>query len=643
MNVLPVHPPERLQKAGFSSWWSILTHFPKHYKDCTSVTPLRALKIGTWVVVSGMVEKTYEKPFRIKISDATGCLYGVFFHDTPRIRSYAKAQQCTWCGVVQQGPYGWYITHPKPTTLKRYLTPTYPVIPGIAERVFQQTLQQAFTWLKAQSVVSLPTPMQTIFNLHPALTLSQALYRLHYLPPHVSWAQRTMPEQRYLIAEEWLYNRHKLHALQTGTAPVLSETETAVKRAIDALPFALTTSQQEAVTAIMHDMAQSSPMMRLVQGDVGSGKTVVAGLAAVMAMHHHWQVALMVPTTLLARQHGQTLQAWLEPLGYHIDVLTSASTQRLQKKNKLADGTLQCVIGTQALLSKTVDFHRLGLIMIDEQHRFGVSQRMQLIHKCVQPHRLMLTATPIPRTLTMTLLKTLAISIIIKRSQQHEVTTILWHRSRLQQVLKRVDHLLAMGQQVYWVCPWIDTVSEVSVQDVTAYLKKECPHWRIGTLHGNVQTKEQTHVMERFITQDFNVLIATTMIEVGIDIPNVTLMVIERPSAFGLAQLHQLRGRVGRGAIPGYCILLCDDHDWQDPERQDKLTLFKNTTDGHKIAEMDHRLRGPGNVLGAEQSGVMALKYTNSYDYLTIADKLEKALPYGNAVLFEALAERWQL
>jgi ATP-dependent DNA helicase RecG len=388
---------------------------------------------------------------------------------------------------------------------------------------------------------------------------------------------------------------------------------------LDCLPFVLTNSQKKVWSEILNDLANGYPMNRLLQGDVGSGKTIVAALACAHAIDHGWQAAIMAPTEILAEQHYRKLQTWLSPLGVEPVWLTGSlkAKEKAAAQARIANGEGRLIVGTHALIADGVEFQQLGLVVVDEQHRFGVRQRLQLQKKIddidVECHQLMMSATPIPRTLAMSYYADLEISVIDELPPGRKpVTTKLVKSSRRQEVLEGLKQELTKGTQVYWVCPLIEESEALQLQTAQAtyeYLKNGLPGFEVGLIHGRLKTDEKNAVMTRFLANEIGVLVATTVIEVGVDVPNASLMVIEHAERFGYSQIHQLRGRVGRGSAESVCILLYEEP--LSAAAKERLQTLKETQNGFVIAERDLQLRGPGELLGSKQSGDAMLRFVD--------------------------------
>jgi ATP-dependent DNA helicase RecG len=503
------------------------------------------------------------------------------------------------------------------------LTPIYPTTAGLTQGTLRKLTREALA--RASPLQdSLPDSVRRELDLE---NLESTLRMLHEPPPGTSLAaleERSHPAwQRLkfdeLLAQQLSMRRHRSERRQQ-VAPVLAGAGSLVARLRESLPFALTAAQERALQEIGNDLALAHPMQRLLQGDVGSGKTIVAALACAQALDHGCQAVLLAPTEILAEQHFQKIAAMLSPLGVRCAWVTGSQKRRDRDLAlaALADGSAQLAIGTHALLEAPVQFARLGLVVIDEQHRFGVEQRLALRRKgeqagTGQPHQLMMSATPIPRTLSMSYFADLDVSVIDELPPgRTAIRTKLVDTARRQEIFERVHTLCASGEQAYWVCPLVEESESLDLQtamDAHVELREAFPELSVGLVHGRLPAAEKAAVMQAFGRNEIQLLVATTVIEVGVDVPNATLMVIEHSERMGLAQLHQLRGRVGRGGKQGWCILL-----FQRPLSElarARLKVIFELTDGFAIAREDLRLRGPGEFLGARQSGAPLLRFAD--------------------------------
>ncbi len=629
-----------LARLGMSTVADILFHLPLRYQDRTRVLPIGTLRPGREVVVEGSIDLTEVRFGRrrmllSRLSDGTGSLTLRFFH-------FSAAQQATLArgirlrcfGEVRAGAVTLEMVHPEYRRIdadtgagkvEDHLTPIYPVTEGLQQPRLRRLTDQALALLDAPQALPdfLPPALYPQDAAGAGLSLVEALRYVHRPPPDadlIRLAAGCHPAQQRLAFEELLAHHLSLRRLRTRaqrlSAPPLRPSGTLAQRFLVDLPFALTAAQCRVLADIRQDLAQSHPMQRLVQGDVGSGKTVVAALAALHAIEAGFQVAVMAPTELLAEQHRCSFMQWFAPLG--IPVAWLAGRVRVSTRNAvleaLASGHTRIVVGTHALFQSGIDFHDLGLVIIDEQHRFGVHQRLALREKGRRdgdyPHQLIMTATPIPRTLAMTAYADLDCSVIDALPPgRMPVETVVLPDNRREAVVARVRHACEEGRQVYWVCTLIEE-SEVlqcqAAQDTAQLLAEALPETRVGLVHGRMKGEEKARIMAGFKAGECDLLVATTVIEVGVDVPNASLMIIENAERLGLAQLHQLRGRVGRGTRASVCLLMY--HGPLSVQAKARLAAMRETTDGFEIARRDLALRGPGEVLGTRQTGVQSLR-----------------------------------
>lgn len=633
----------KLKKLGLYSLQDLLFHLPLRYIDRTQITPIGGIQPMTEVVIEGEIRASdvvfgRRRSLVCRIQDATGVVTLRFFHFNRAQQQRLKPGSRLRCfGEVRRGKSGvelyhpeyQYLDSPNPAQLEETLTPIYPATEGITQSRIRDLCSQALKQLQEHQIAELlPTELKAELGPQLAYSLDDALRLLHNPPPGTALhllAEGEHPAQQRLAAEELVAHNLSLlrmrQKVQQQQAPVLSRDNSAQEKFLQQLPFSLTAAQLRVADEINQDISMAIPMLRLVQGDVGSGKTVVAALAAVQAIANGKQVALMAPTEILAEQHRINFEQWLRPLGIRIAFLTGKvkGKAREVQLEAMADGTAQMVIGTHALFQETVSFHDLGLSIIDEQHRFGVHQRLALRNKGFNPespvamgpapHQLIMTATPIPRTLAMSAYADLDCSVIDELPPgRTPVETVVLNSLRRNEVIERVRASCSDGRQAYWVCTLIEEsdVLEAQAAEVTASeLQLMLPELSIGLVHGRLKPREKLEAMNAFKTGEINLLVATTVIEVGVDVPNASLMIIENAERLGLSQLHQLRGRVGRGSLSSHCVLL-----YSPPisgNGSARLKIMRETTDGFKIAEKDLEIRGPGEVLGTRQTGDMQL------------------------------------
>lgn len=626
----------RLEKLGLVRDWDFALHLPLRYEDETSVTPIGSLAVNTHAQIEGRVaDQRFVRTGRGQqlqavVEDSTGSITIRFLHYFPSIqKQLAVGSTVRLYGEPREGYYGGLeMVHPRiksgkaaETELPKALTPVYPAGEGIQQRWLRKRIDRALLDLDLTDLV--PEAVRTKFGL-PGLR--EALSYIHTPPSGadvIGLQERSAPAWRRLIFDELLAQQITLResravAFQRTAPPLAGDDAELVGCFLAQLPFNLTNAQRRVTDEILADLAANRPMHRLVQGDVGSGKTVVAALAALRAVASGYQASLMAPTEILAEQHFRKIAAWLEPLG----IRTAWLTGRLKTAEKnaaleaVASGEARIVIGTHALIQEGVKFANLGLAIVDEQHRFGVAQRLALRTRpesALVPHLLMLSATPIPRTLAMSYLADLDVSVIDELPPgRTPVVTKTVKTSRKDDVLSVVRSVVAQGRQVYWVCPLIEESDKLDLTPATVCrddLQQRLPDLTVGLVHGAMPAAEKDAVMQDFVSGLTQILVATTVIEVGVDVPNATLMVIEHAERFGLAQLHQLRGRVGRGATQSACILLFGEDI--SPAGWERLKAIRDTTDGFEIARRDLEMRGPGEFLGERQSGTPLLRFAD--------------------------------
>jgi ATP-dependent DNA helicase RecG len=620
----------KLEKLNIATVGDVLFHLPQRYQDRTRIVPIGSLRPGDEAVIEGeilLTEIAYRKRRMLlcRIADGSGAITLKFFHfSETQKQALARGLKLRCFGEARLAGRDLEMIHPEyryinddVQAVAEHLTPFYPATEGISQLKLRDLSTQALQRLGDGAHLEL-LPEAALAQLRlPALV--ESLRFVHRPPPESPVAeleQGLHPAQQRLVFEELLAHHLALRELrrkaQSETAPVIRGGARRVSF-LRSLPFKLTAAQAKVISEIDGDLQQAKPMLRLVQGDVGSGKTVVAAAAALAAVESDVQAALMAPTELLAEQHLKNFRAWLEPLGCRIGWLSS----RLKGKQKntvlhaLADHEIDLVIGTHALFQEDVVFARLGLLIVDEQHRFGVHQRLTLRDKGVigeqHPHQLTMTATPIPRSLAMTAYADLDYSVIDQLPPGRQpVNTAVVAESRRGEIVQRIEKACRAGQQAYWVCTLIEE-SEIlqcqAAENTAQELQQALPDLRIALLHGRLKAEQKELIMRHFAAGEVDLLVATTVIEVGVDVPNASLMIIENAERLGLAQLHQLRGRVGRGATASHCVLM-----YRPPlsERaRQRLELMRETTDGFVIAQKDLEMRGPGELLGTRQAGVI--------------------------------------
>ena len=624
----------KLARLGLHTDMDLVLHLPMRYEDETCVVPIReaCLRGGHVSQVEGVVtrnEISYRprRQLLVTIADDTGELLLRFmnFYGS-QVKQLAEGTRVRARAELKHGFFGAEMVHPgykvvnQGAPLPKELTPVYPSGEGLSQAILRRAIADAMR--RVDWADTLPPALRASMRLpdfEPAVRL------LHYPPQevdanalldrsHPAWVRMKFDE---LLAQQLSLKRAQ-RARRTKGAPVLGAVGALSAAFLGQLPFRLTRAQQRVLQEIGKDLKNGYPMQRLLQGDVGSGKTVVAALAAAQAIARRYQAALMAPTGILAGQHFRKIAAWMEPLGVKVAWLTGS----LKKKDKLAatalveSGEAQLIIGTHALIQDTVRFAKLGLVIVDEQHRFGVGQRLTLRNKGSNgktPHQLMMSATPIPRTLAMTYYADLEVSVIDELPPgRSPIVTRAIDQNRRDEVIERVHAAALEGRQVYWVCPLIEESEALQLQTATdthAMLAEALPDLRVGLVHGRLKPAEKQLVMDAFSANEVQVLVATTVIEVGVDVPNASLMVIEHAERFGLSQLHQLRGRVGRGSAASVCLLLYQSP--LGPIAKQRLMTMRETTDGFEIARRDLEIRGPGEFLGARQSGQAMLRFAD--------------------------------
>ena len=621
----------KLAKLGIRNRFDLVLHLPLRYEDETHLRRISELEPTVTAQVEGEIihnEVTY-RPRRslvCQLQDGSGILHLRFLNFYPsQQKQLALGKKIRALGEARMGYYGMEMVHPKcrsageNTPLKQALTPVYPTTAGLPQTVLTRQIQSALNDLDLPD--TLPEPLlkrlrlpgfaESVKLLHnPASNVNEKalIDRVH-----PAWLRIKFDE---LLAQQLSMRLH-YGKRRSRNAPRLPARKTYPQQLLKALPFTLTHAQQNVLREISRDLEQSHPMQRLLQGDVGSGKTIVAALAALQAIENGYQAALMSPTEILAEQHYLKLRDWLEPLDIKMAWL-SGSTKKKDKQEaceRIAQGEIQLAIGTHALFQQHVEFHKLGLVIVDEQHKFGVQQRLALRGKGVEPHQLMMSATPIPRTLAMSYYADLDVSIIDELPPgRTPVITKLVSNARREEVFERIRQACIKGRQAYWVCPLIDESELMDVELQTAIethqaLSAAFPELKVGLVHGKLASSEKAAIMAAFKAHEIQLLVATTVLEVGVDVANASMMVIEHAERMGLAQLHQLRGRVGRGSTQSLCVLL-----FQQPLSElarARLKVIYESTDGFEIAQQDLQLRGPGELLGAKQSGVPMLRFAD--------------------------------
>ena len=635
---------QKLSKLGLNNLQDLLFHLPLRYIDRTKITPIGSLQPLTDVVLEGEIRACdvvfgRRRSLVCKLQDDTGTTVLRFFHFSRAQQNRLKPGAKLRCfGEVRQGKFGLELYHPEyqyldsnnPPQLEDTLTPVYPLTEGITQIRIRDLCRQALDRLEKYGIEELlPDTLKQQLDGLLSFSLVDALKLIHSPPPGIELhrlASGEHPAQQRLAAEELIAHNLSLlkmrQKVQQQNAPPLSENKAVLTNFLEQLPFALTGAQKRVISEITVDISNSFPMLRLVQGDVGSGKTVVAAIAALQAIANGKQAALMAPTEILAEQHRINFEQWFKNMKISVAWLTGKvkGKAREVQLERIADGSAQMVIGTHALFQESVQFNDLGITIIDEQHRFGVHQRLALRNKgfgdnqpsehSLAPHQLIMTATPIPRTLAMSAYADLDCSVIDELPPgRTPVETAVLSNLRRNDIIERVRASCLEGRQAYWVCTLIEEsdVLEAQAAEVTAgELQLLLPELSIGLVHGRLKPREKLEVMNAFKAGEIHLLVATTVIEVGVDVPNASLMIIENAERLGLSQLHQLRGRVGRGSAKSHCVLL-----YSSPistNGSSRLKTMRETSDGFVIAEKDLELRGPGELLGTRQTGDMQLQ-----------------------------------
>lgn len=633
-----------LKKLGLQRDMDLILHLPIRYEDETQLSTIAQACAetlpGKIFQVEGIIENVEvslarRRQLLIRLADKSGTLWLRFLNFyASQVQQMVPGKHLRVRGEIRTGLYGAEIVHPvckliqAEEPLPQTLTPVYPSTAGLSQAYLRKAIAAAL--LRTKLTDTLPEAiLKKTCNALALQPFAEAIRFLHHPPPladqdvlcerqHPAWRRIKFDE---LLAQQLSFKRAHLQRRVFSAPPILKKNDSQawVTQLCNSLPFTLTVAQQNAWNEISDDLTRPYPMQRLLQGDVGSGKTIVAAMAALQAAEQGYQVALMVPTELLAEQHFHKFSTWLAPLNVNV-VWLASSLRKQQKKHiyqQIADNAVHIVIGTHALIQKGVNFYKLGLAIIDEQHRFGVAQRLALRQLNQQnqtvPHQLMMSATPIPRTLAMTYYADLDVSTIDTLPPgRTPVLTRVVNEARRIEVIERIRSAAQDGRQIYWVCPLIEESEALQLQTAVDTYNNLCqilPELSIGMIHGRLTATEKAELMARFINRQIQLLVATTVIEVGVDVPNASLMVIEHAERFGLAQLHQLRGRVGRGNTQSVCVLL-----YQGPlsyQAKQRLAILRETNNGFLLAQRDLEMRGPGEFLGAKQSGQALLRFAD--------------------------------
>jgi ATP-dependent DNA helicase RecG len=661
---------EKLGKLGVTQVQDLLFVLPTRYEDRTQISEIGAVRAGLRAVVEGEIQLTevaYRRRRQLlcRITDGTGSLTLRFFYFSGAQQAgLARGTRLRCFGEVRRGPLGLEIVHPEyrrladaAAPLDEVLTPIYPTTEGVPQARLRSLIDLALQEAERAGVRDwIPPAMLTKLEL-PSLV--DALSMMHRPPRDVHLGELLSgrhPAQRRLAFEELLAHQLSLRLLRqtikADPAEPLRDSDQLEQRLLKSLPFALTGAQRRALDEVDRDLLADRPMVRLVQGDVGCGKTVVAAAAAARTVGSGLQVAFMAPTELLAEQHAKNFEQWFRPLEIPVALVTGSLPARTRRSalEAAASGEIKLVIGTHALFQESMEFARLGLVIVDEQHRFGVHQRLALREKGARggqlPHQLIMTATPIPRTLAMTAYADLDVSVIDELPPgRTPVKTVVLPESRRDEIVQRIHRQVLEGRQAYWVCPLIDESEELRYQaaeETAAALAEALPEVRVGLVHGRMPAREKERGMYAFKAGTIGLLVATTVIEVGVDVPNATLMVIENAERMGLAQLHQLRGRVGRGAHESHCVLLYGGK--LSEMARARLAAIRETNDGFEIARRDLELRGPGELLGTRQTGLAEMRVADlmrDADLLPEVQSAAELLLGHNPEAVSGLTRRW--
>jgi ATP-dependent DNA helicase RecG len=656
----------KLAEYGVHQVEDLLFHLPLRYQDRTRVTPIAAAREGADLVIEGEVRASdvvfgRRRSLVARIQDGSGTMTLRFFHFSAAQKNGLRTGTRLRCfGQVRRGASGPEMFHPEYRSLQEgeqvveeVLTPIYPTTAGIGQNQWRNLCGQALTRLQREPPRDLLPPGQNPYDL------GQALAYLHAPPPDAPQEllrEGQHPAQQRLALEELVAHNLSLQRLrqrqQAEGAPALAGNPKLNAVFMASLPFAATGAQQRVIAEIAADLARPVPMLRLVQGDVGSGKTLVAAAAALQAIASGFQVAIMAPTEILAEQHWASFSNWFQPLSISMEWLSGRTKGKKREATlaRIAAGEAALIIGTHALFQQDVVFERLGLVIVDEQHRFGVHQRLALTGKTApgqgKPHQLVMTATPIPRTLSMVAYADLDCSVIDELPPGRKaVTTVLIDNGRRDQIVERVAAACSEGRQAYWVCTLIEESDALQAQAAEATaeeLQLALTELNIGLIHGRMKPADKDAVMAAFKAGQLALLVATTVIEVGVDVPNASLMIIENPERLGLAQLHQLRGRVGRGEDASHCVLL-----YQAPlsaSGRVRLAALRDSSDGFYIAEKDLELRGPGEVLGTRQTGLMEFRIAQLPEHSHLLEEVQTIsglIRQHHPELAAALVQRW--
>ncbi len=655
---------------GIETPADLLFHLPFRYQDRTRITPIGQLQHGDDVVIVGQIESAEIRFGRRRsllalVSDPTGVLTLRFFHFSQSQKNAFKNGYWIRCyGEVRRGPNSFEIVHPEyritetepDESVEKSLTPVYPATEGVGPNIIRRLANQALKLALPGLAEFIPPDVHESFQL---MSMQEALMTVHQPPPDADTEALTAgrhPAQQRLALEEMIAHHLALYQLKlqrsSQVGPVLHLGSPSWKTLESSLGFDLTGAQKRVIQELSKDLAGTQPALRMIQGDVGSGKTVVAAAAALQAIDAGYQVALMAPTELLAEQHRKSFEHWFDKVEVEVQWLTGKmpAAARRDALENIASGRAKMIVGTHALFQEQVEFSNLGLIIVDEQHRFGVDQRLALRNKGSNqeqvPHQLIMSATPIPRSLAMVFYADLDVSSIDEMPPgRKQVTTVVLPDTRRGEIAERIHNVCRQGQQVYWVCPLIEESDKLQAQAATETwqtLQETLPDLRIELVHGRMKPAAKDQVMQRFRDGQCDLLVATTVIEVGVDVPNANLMIIENAERLGLAQLHQLRGRVGRGADQANCVLL-----YKPPLgrlAKERLALLRDSNDGFEIAQKDLEQRGPGEMLGTRQTGLQQLRIADlgrDIALFPVVEKIALQLRKSHPQTIRPLIDRW--
>jgi ATP-dependent DNA helicase RecG len=665
---------EKLARLQIHCVEDVLFHLPIRYEDRTRIVPIGSLRVSDHAVVQGQVQLTEIKYGKRRmllchISDGTGVLVLRFFYfNAQQKESLARGASIKCFAEVRKGPKHLEMVHPEykllsepqaATEVDEALTAVYPTTEGLHQLSLRNISEQALQMLQNGQLNLQELLPQALLSDQALPDIASALHYIHRPPPDApveALVEREHIMQKRLAMEELLAHTISMRQLRATTrlhkTVSLAASDELLKAFHHSLPFELTAAQQRVTQEIMRDLEKNYPMQRLVQGDVGSGKTVVAVNAALCAVAAGYQVAFMAPTEILAEQHYFNISNWLTPLGIEVAWLSGKlrSAPRKQALQNIASGQAKVAVGTHALFQDEVVFDQLALVIIDEQHRFGVHQRLALREKGVKqgvhPHQLIMTATPIPRTLAMTAYADLDCSIIDELPPGRKpVETVVIPDSRRDEVVQRVQAACKQGRQVYWVCSLIEESEALqceAAEDTATTLAEALPEVRLGLVHGRIKQEQKEKTMQQFKAHKLDLLVATTVIEVGVDVPNASMMIIENAERFGLSQLHQLRGRVGRGNQDSACVLMY--HGGLSDNARSRLSIMRETSDGFIIAQKDLELRGPGEVLGTRQTGIQQMRIADllkHQDLLTVVNRWTDQIIEHEPAAARQLVQRW--